>query len=173
MKITLDEAVALRGIISKRIQELIKERNSVSVVETTPGEEYEKPSRTVEEVTAELNASRQDFRKLDVLMAKTNLENFLTWDGEEISITEAIELAKQIRGEVNALKNFAIRKKQERKTNWQNVVEFVVHTLYDPEDYRKQYLKLERQVNKLSANIAHKNHLVEIDFLPASKYLEV
>lgn len=171
MKITLDEAVALRGIISRRIQDLIKERVSVSTAEAKPGEDYEKPTRTVEEVTSELNEARKDFRKLDVLMAKTNIENTINWDGNEITITEAIELAKQLRGEVHSLKNFSSKKKQERRTNWQNVVESVIFALFDPEAYRKEALKMERQVNKLSSNIAHKNHLVEVDFEPASKYL--
>lgn len=172
MKITLAQAVPLRGIISRHIQELLQERNNVATVETKQSETYEKPSRSIDEVADELNVARKDFRQLDVSMAKANLEGELEWDGSVLSITEAIELAKQLRGEVAQLKNFGRRKKQERSTNWRTEEVTIVHALYDPEEYRKKALKMERQVNRLSQEIEAKNHKVEFDFEAATRYLE-
>lgn len=172
MKITLAQAVPLRTIISRRIQELLQERVNVSSVEVEQGEKYEKPARSMEEITAELEVARNDFRALDVAMAKANLENTIEWDGKEISIMEAIELAKQLRGEVDQLKKFGKRKKQERHTSWRNETVTIAYAMYDPEEYRKRALKLERQVNRLSQEIEAKNHRVEFEFEPAIRYLE-
>lgn len=172
MRITLAQAVPLRGIISRRIQELLTERNNVSVAEAKQGETYDTPIRNMEEVSNELEIARNDFRKLDVAMAVFNLNEKLVWDGSEVSIIEAIELAKQLRGEVSQLKNFGQRKKQERSTDWRSNETTVVHALYDPEEYRKNALKMERQVNRLSQEIEAKNHKVEFDFEAASRYLE-
>lgn len=118
MKISLLEALPLRNTISRRIQDLLTERDSVAFVQFEKGEEYEKPERTVDEVTAELNEVRRDFRKLDVLVYQANLEAKITQDDEEISIAEAIELAKQLRGEAGRLKVYAKSKKQERNHNY-------------------------------------------------------
>lgn len=78
MKISLLEALPLRNTISRRIQDLLTERDSVAFVQFEKGEEYEKPERTVDEVTAELNEVRRDFRKLDVLVYQANLEAKIT-----------------------------------------------------------------------------------------------
>lgn len=172
MKITLAEAVPLRGIIYKRIQELLTERDSVAVVEAAPGESYEKPSRSMDEVSSDLEEARKDYRMLDVEMARLNLNSYLEWDNQKYCITEAIELSKQVRGEAQKLKYFGGRKKQERETNWRNDSTVIAHAQYNPEEYRKKGLKLERQVNRLSTKIEAANHTVEFEFEPASRYLE-
>ncbi|MDF2534087.1 MAG: hypothetical protein K0R18_244 [Bacillales bacterium] len=174
MKITLAQAVPLRGIISRRIQELLHERNSVSVVTIEKGDTYEKPVRSMELVTEELTQAREDLRKLDIVMTTANLSAFVKWDGEDICITEAIELSKQIRGEVTQVKAFGNRKKQEKETNWRSPESSnIVVALYEPETYRQLALKLERQVNKLSQDIEAKNHTVEIEYAGAIRYIEV
>lgn len=43
-----------------------------------------------------LYKGRYDNKQLDILVYQTNLEAKITWDDEEISIAEAIELAKQL-----------------------------------------------------------------------------
>lgn len=171
MNITLAQALPLRNSINRRIHELISERNQVAFVEVEKGGQYEKPTRTVEQVTEELNVTRSDFRALDVAMAAENLKAKVEWDGREVSLTEAIELSKQIRGEVNELKRFGQRKKQERQASWRTEEVTYVHAQFEPEEYRKSALKLERQVNKLSSEIERKNHFVEFDFVAAERYL--
>ncbi|MNJ90091.1 hypothetical protein D3C87_76840 [compost metagenome] len=175
MNITLAQAVPLKGIIARRIQELIQERNNVSTVTVENGVHAELPARSMEEVTKELEQTREDFRKLDVIMTHANLSNFIKWDNNNITITESIELAKQIRGEVNSLKSFGNRKKQEKENNWRNPLDkpSTTHTTYEPEEYRQKALKLERQVNKLSQDIEAKNHSVEITFVAADRYIEI
>lgn len=43
-----------------------------------------------------LYKGRYDNKQLDILVYQANLEAKITWDDEEISIAEAIELAKQL-----------------------------------------------------------------------------
>jgi hypothetical protein len=175
MNITLAQALPVRNSISRRIQELLRERSRVAFVEAEKGEQYEKPQRSIEEVTKELEETRADYRTLDVLVSQENLRATVNWDGKEISLVEAIELAKQIRGEVNVLKDFGNRQKQERKSaqGWGGNTDanVIVHALYDPEQYRKAALKLEREVNRLSLEIDKKNHGVEFTFVNADKYI--
>lgn len=172
MKITLAQAVHLRSIIGRRIQELVHERVSVSTVQASKGEKYEKPERTMEEVTLELNEARKHYRELDFAATSANLQSKISWDGEEISITEALEISKQLRGEVSELKRFGQRKKQEKEFNYRSESESFVYAMYEPEVYRQNALKLERKVNRLSQEIEATNHRTDFEFAPASIYLE-
>lgn len=171
MKISLLEALPLRNTISRRIQDLLTERDSVAFVEFEKGEEYEKPERTVEEVTTELNEVRRDFRKLDILVYKANLEATITWDDEEICIAEAIELAKQLRGEAGRIKVFARSKKQERQSSYGGEVYLFQKAMFDPAEMQKRVIKLEKLANRLSLNIEKTNHLHSIEFDAAEKYM--
>lgn len=171
MKISLLEALPLRNTISRRIQDLLSERDTVAFVQYEKGEEYEKPDRTVDEVTEELNEVRRDFRKLDVLVYQANLEAKITWDDEEISIAEAIELAKQLRGEAGRLKSYAKSKKQERNHNYGSDTIIYEKAMFDPAEMQKRVLKLEKMANRLSLNIEKANHTHSIEFAAAEKYM--
>jgi hypothetical protein len=170
MQISLLEALPLRNSISRRIHELLQERDRVAFVEFEKGDEYEKPERTVDDVTKELNVVRNDFRLLDVLVAKANLEAKVIWDNKEISIVEAIELAKQLRGEAVKLKQYGISKKQERKQSYGETKTVYRKAMFEPSALEKEGLKLERLANRLSLAIEKANHLHEIEFPYADKY---
>lgn len=172
MKITLAQAVHTLGDINKNIQELIRDRNEVAYVTATKGETYETPSQTVEEATAAIQQARADYRELQKLMRKANLENTIVWDGQEVSLDEAIEISKQQRGELNIIKGFGRAKKQQNNTNWRSDSTEVTYALFEPEVYRKAALKLEKQVRKLSQDIEAKNHAVEIEFSAGARYIE-
>ncbi|MDQ0341155.1 S-adenosylmethionine synthetase [Caldalkalibacillus uzonensis] len=115
-------------------------------------------------------AARQDFRHLDVLLAKANITETLEWEGEKYTIIEAIELAKQIRSEIAELKILAGRKKEEVDMGYGSTP-MVVRALYDPEEMRKKAIELEKKVTRLSQLIDKKNYQVEIEFPGAENYL--
>jgi hypothetical protein len=174
MRITLAQALPVRSSISRRIQELLQERNRVAFVEAEKGEKYEKPTRSIVEVTKELQEARADFRILDVLVAKENLNATIEWDGKQLTTTESIELAKQLRGEAKELKSLGARNKQEKKSSsgWgASDSNTVVYAMYEPEEYRKAALKLEREANRLSLEVERKNHFVEFEFEAAERYI--
>jgi hypothetical protein len=172
MKITLAEALPLRAAIMRRISELIAERNEVSTITYVPGEvgNIEYPARKVDEITAEIEEARADFRKLDILMAKANVTETLEWEGQSYTIVEAIEIAKQMRSEVAELKRLAGRRKEEIQRGFGGTVT-ITRTLYEPEEMRKKAIELEKRANRLSQLIDKKNYQVEIDFPEAEKYL--
>src|SRR5690606_37535078 len=165
MKITLAEALPLRAAIMRRISELIAERHEVSTVTYVPGEaeNIEYPVRKVDEITAEIEEARADFRKLDILMARANVTETLEWEGQSYTIIEAIELAKQMRSEVAELKLLAGRRKEEIQQGLGGTVT-ITRTLYEPEEMRRKAIELEKRANRLSQLIDKKNYQVEIDF---------
>ncbi|MBH8599424.1 MULTISPECIES: hypothetical protein [unclassified Thermoactinomyces] len=170
MQISLAQAVALRNILARKIQELINERSQVAIISVPKGEQFERPNKTIESLTEEINEVRSHFRQLDVAMATANLNHTIHWDDQDITIMEAIELAKQMRGELQELKRFGSRKKQEYSSHYGEVV-MVEHALYDPAEYQEKAKKLERKVNRLSYLIEAENHQVNFDFPPATIYL--
>lgn len=171
MRISLAQAVALRSVLSKQIEDLIDERRSIAVVTVPKGEKYEKPSRNIEQVTAELEEVYDAYRQLDLKMAEANLNHTIEWDNQPLTIMEAIELAKQMRNELSELKSFAARQKQEYSSSWRDHV-MVTFALYDPDQYKEKAKKLERKVNRLSYLIEAANHQVFFEFPPAKEYLD-
>ncbi len=156
----------------RRISELIAERNEVSTITYVPGEvgNIEYPARKVDEITAEIEEARADFRKLDILMARANVTETLEWEEDIYTIIEAIELAKQMRSEVAELKRLAGRKKEEIQRGFGGATT-ITRTLYEPEEMRRKAIELEKRANRLSQLIDKKNYQVEIDFPEAEKYL--
>lgn len=173
MNISLAEAIPLKSSLSRRIQELVRERQQVSTVTIQPDGTKEEHKRTIEEVAAELETTRSHYRELDIAIAKANVTSTFKWQEKDITILEAIELAKQIRGEVNELKRFGSQKKKETQRSWGTEQPTVVETTYDPDEYRKEALVLEKRVQKLSALIDKTNHVTEIPFSAADSYIEL
>lgn len=172
MIITLAQAVHTLGDIGKTIQELIRERNDVAYVTAPKGEKYEPHVRTVSQVTEEITQAREDYRNLQSLMRTANQNATIVWDKKDVTLDEAIEIAKQQRGELDVLKGYGRAKKQETSENWRTNSAEVRYAQFDPEAYRKEALKLEKQVRKLSQDIEAKNHAVEFEFEAGSRYIE-
>lgn len=176
MTITLAEAIPLRKVIERRIYELQNERSQVSTLSIEKGEQYEIPTRNVDVITNEIHEAQKEYRTLQTLITRANLDNSVEWDGGELSLTEAIELAKQMRIEIEHFKRLGSRKKSERESGRRGLLSdgnshLLSVALYEPEHYRTKALKFERQSNKLSSLIERKNHFVELTF-DASRYID-
>lgn len=175
--ITLAEAIPLRKMLERRINELYSERWDKSHVIIEKGESYEPYPRTMDKISEEMEEVQRDYRVLGRLVTEANLAHKITWNGKVLSVMEAIELSKQLRMDLNQLKSFASRKKMERvmergrRGPGSEAPSLLTVALFDPEQMREKALKLERQVNRLSALIEHQNHLVSIPF-DASKYID-
>ena len=165
--ITMAEALTVRAAISRKLSQLESERmhNATTVIEK--GETAEYPVRSVDVITAEIRQAMQDYRKLDTLIAISNTTNTIPWDGTDICILEAIELAKQMRTEIHHFSILGRQKKLERHLNRSNIdggKPIYTVALYDPDAYTVEAQKKEREVTKLSALIERSNHLTEIPF---------
>lgn len=173
MKITLSQAVVTSASIVKRIQELLRERQEISIVKAPKGETYTKPVRSFQVVTTEIAEAREDLGKLDYLKHVANVQNTIEWNGKNIAIIQAIELAKQLRLEANEFKGFGARKQQDLENGgWgANTTQTIVYAQYDTEKARLRGIKLNSIAERLSTEIDKANDKVEIWFAEASKYI--
>jgi hypothetical protein len=172
MKVTLAQAINLLSSLHKKINEFHGEFFTIHVIEVPKGETFTPFERTVETVFQELTEVQQDVLELKEIIQHANLGNLIEWDGESISVTRAIETAKQLRERLNLIKTLATTKKREFNVHHRSGAIMEQIALFDPSEYKKQADKLSRQVELLSSRIDKVNYTVEIEIPLASKYLE-
>ena len=163
MSINLAEAVKLKSVITKKIQERTFAVNQLTHVIIEKGEQPKRPDYTLEMLEAELKQLRYDSRKLDSLIYRANIENVIVFKDEEMPIVEAIELASQLRAEAALCKSLG---SEEKEAFYHNSGEAILYrvALYDPMTYRNRANELEKEAHRLSNLINAKNYQVEIEF---------
>ncbi|WP_042350533.1 hypothetical protein [Bacillus massiliigorillae] len=164
IKLSLAEAVKLKSVLNKRIHELEFEMNRVGFVEVEKGKKLPKQARTLIQVETELEEIRYDFRLLDKLMYKANIENEIQYNNESLAIVEAIELAAQLRAKARKYKELGEATKEEYPYSYDDNFTIIKMATFEPEEYRIKALEIERQANRLSNLINSKNYSVELDF---------
>lgn len=162
--LSLAEAVKLKSVLAKRIHELEEEMYRVSFVEIEKGGKVPKQPRTLGMVEKDIDEVRLDFRILDKLMYQANIENTVDFNGEELTIVEAIELATQLRAKARKFKEFGAASKEEYPYSYGEGIPLIKLAMFDPEEYRLKAIEMERQANRLSNAINTKNYTVELDF---------
>ncbi|MBK3496970.1 hypothetical protein JFL43_19325 [Viridibacillus sp. YIM B01967] len=167
--ITLAEAVKLKSILTKKVQELLPELQRVAFVQVEKGEEPKPSKRLLTEVEADLEDIRKDIRLLDKLVYRANIDHTLPFKDEEYAIVEAIEYATQLRARAATCKEFAQAEQEEIQYGYSDGTTVYRVALFDPEEYRLKATELEKDAHKLSNLINAKNHTIEIDF-DDSKY---
>lgn len=172
MKITLAQAINLLSILRKRVGDLHVELINIHVIEVPKGETYTPFERTVEGVLQEYSEVQQDLLELKEIIQQANLLNLVEWDGGSISMTCAIETAKQLRERLELLKMMATTQKREYNVHHRSGAIMERIALFDPVAYKKQAEKLSRQVELLSSRIDKVNYTVEIEVPLAAKYIE-
>ncbi len=161
--IPLAEGVKLKSILTRKIQELIGEIHQVSHAIVEKGQQPKSSGRTISEVEAELAQVRKDSRLLDKLIYRANIDNTVSFKGEEMPIVEAIELASQLRAEAALIKQLGQSEKETLYTASESVIFYNVAT-YEPSEYRKRAIEIEKEAHRLSNLINAKNYQVEIEF---------
>ena len=169
MSINLAEAVKLKSIITKKIQELNTSVHQVTHVVIEKGQEPKQPALTLEKLETDLKQLRYDSRKLDALIYRANINNTITFNDEEMPIVEAIELATQLRAEAAFCKRLGM---EDKESYFHSVGDTMLYrvALYEPLDYLNRANELEKQAHRLSNAINAKNYQVEIDFDDANYY---
>nr|WP_106781023.1 hypothetical protein [Lysinibacillus timonensis] len=163
-KIPLSEAVKLKSILSKKIQELTNEIKMVSKAVVEKGKTAKPSGRLLSEVEAELSKVRRDSRTLDRLIYRANIDNTVIFKDEELPIVEAIELASQLRAEAQLCKELGMAEKERLYHSTGDNVIFYQVTLYEPAHYREKANELEKEAHRLSNLINAKNYQVEVEF---------
>lgn len=163
-KIPLAEGVKLKSILTKKIQELISEIHHVSHAVVEKGQEPKTSGRSISEVETELAQVRKDSRLLDKLIYRANIDNTVSFKGGELPIVEAIELASQLRAEASLYKHLGHSEKEALYHSASESVIFYNVAMYDPAEYRKRAIEIEKEAHRLSNLINAKNYQVEIEF---------
>lgn len=163
-KITLAEAVKLKSIITKRIQELEEEIRRVAFTTVEKGETPEPGPRPLSIVEAELDTVRFDARTLDRLMYRANIDHTIEFKDEKLTIVEAIEFATQLRAKARLYKELSTSPKEEIQFGYAETTTVYRVALFDPEAYRIKSLQAEKEAHKLSNLINAKNYSIHVDF---------
>lgn len=167
--ISLAEAVKLKSILNVKYKELFQERRRVAFVTIEKGETAVVKGRSIAQVEAELDTVRKDIRTLDRLVYEANFNNTINFLGEQLTLVEAIEYAKQIRYETEEIKDLSYSEKEELQMGYGDLA-IVRVAMFDPESYRLKADEYERLAHKLSNLINAKNYQVQINF-DDSKYI--
>lgn len=162
--ITLAEAVKLKSVLTKRIQELEQEIRRVAFTTIEKGATPELGPRTLAIVETELETVRFDTRTLDRLMYRANIDHTIEFKNEEITIVEAIELATQLRAKARLYKELSTSPKEEIQFGYAETTPIYQVALFDPEEYRLKALLAEKDAHKLSNLINAKNYTIQLNF---------
>ena len=163
LAISLAEAVKLKSILTKKIQELLNEMNTVSHVIVEKGEEPKQPEHSLQKIETELADIRKDSRTLDALIYRANIDNSVTFKGETLAIVEAIELATQLRAEAAHCKQLG---QSEKESFFHSSGETILYrvAMFEPSEYRKRANELEKEAHRLSNAINAVNYQIQLDF---------
>lgn len=172
LRITLSQAINLLSSLNKKVSELQNQFYGIQFIEVPKGESYTPYEQTVESVLAELTEVQRDILELKEIIHYANFNHKVEWDGNSISMTRAIETAKQLRERLSLLKSLANSKKRDYQVHHRSGAILEQIALFEPAEYKKLAEKLGRQVELLSSRIDKVNYTVEIDVLLANKYLE-
>lgn len=173
MKITLAQAINLLSSLRKKSSDLHVEFISIFVIEVPKGETYAPYERKVENVLQDLTEVQEDILELKEIIQHANISSQVEWDGRSVSISRAIDTAKQLREQLDLLKTLANTKKREYNVHHRSGAIMEQIALFDPTVYKKLADKLSRQVELLSSRIDKVNYTVEIEVPLAEKYIEV
>ncbi|MFB7159405.1 hypothetical protein [Lysinibacillus sp. NPDC056232] len=162
--INLAEAVKLKSILGKKVQELIDELERSAFVTVEKGQAPKTSNRAMTVIEAELAQVRLDARTLDRLVYEANIKNLVDFKGEKLALVEAIELATQLRADVELCKEFSTHEKESVRMGYGETTMLYEIAMYEPDEYRERAITLEKDAHKLSNLINAKNYSVEINF---------
>ncbi|KMY28137.1 hypothetical protein ACZ11_23115 [Lysinibacillus xylanilyticus] len=162
--INLAEAVKLKSILAKKVQELVSELHRSAFVTVEKGQAPKTSNRAMKVIEAELAQVRLDVRTLDRLVYEANIINTVDFKSEKLALVEAIELATQLRADVELCKQFSMHEKESVRVGYGETTMLYEIAMYEPDEYRERAIKLEKDAHKLSNLINAKNYSVEINF---------
>ncbi|MEY9973412.1 hypothetical protein ABH966_003812 [Lysinibacillus sp. RC46] len=162
--INLAEAVKLKSILAKKVQELVDELHRSAFVTVEKGQAPKTSNRAMKVIEAELAQVRLDVRTLDRLVYEANIKSSVDFKGEKLALVEAIELATQLRADAELCKQFSMHEKESVRMGYGENTMLYEIAMYEPDEYRERAIKLEKDAHKLSNLINAKNYRVEINF---------
>jgi hypothetical protein len=160
-------------VIQKHIAELNQERNQVASQQVIKGEKAEyKAERNFDVISKEIDIAEKDLRELGTVILTGNLNAYVMWDGDSIPVSEAIELAKNLRSKAALYANFGRAKDNEIDKYASTPQSTVIKVLnYNPQTYADLAKKLLRQAQNLSTLIDDADDLM-VDYPNYNVYMD-
>lgn len=178
-QISLREALPLVAQIERMIREKQAERSEKSVVRIDKGEQHEKTA-DVDNLTEEIRRLQRDLRTLQVEIQKANLTTHVEFqdeNGEKLLLADAILLVKQMREELEHLRQLAAKPEKPVAVRGVGIGRVYAEgpayevATFDVDKYKNAYKSLQRKANALSNAIERANFDAMINF-DASEYIE-
>lgn len=160
----LADAVKLKSILRKQLEQLVEEVDRIAFVDLEKGEAIPTgQDRTLLDVESAMDEVRRDMRTLDRLVYAANLSTMIETTEGEMPLVEAIEWATQLRAKATQFQELAARSKREFQYGFEGTT-VIRHALYDPDAYRIKAQEIERSAHRISNAINAANYRTEIDF---------
>lgn len=170
--VTLAEAIPLMAQMEKTISDLRIQINKSATVHIEKGETPE-PEQDVHELIDELHRVQNDLLNLRLLCAQVNQNTLIDYydeSGNQLTLAEALLLAKQMRETLSLYKSLASKPAKPVRLRLSSDL-FEVAT-FDPSVFKKKARSLERKLNRLSAEIDRANFNTTIEY-DVSYYMDL
>lgn len=171
MQVTLAQAIAAVSVISKQVSRFNDELSKVAYETVTKGEIAEEPQRPFIDVFTDLLDAQAELTDLKVIIRTVNINETIDWDGQDISIAKAIEVAKNLRDQSRTLFPFGRAKKKEATRSYGSTETSYRIANFDPAFVAETSAQYERKANRLSSMIEARNHGITLDIPFLEKYL--
>ena len=159
----LAEAVKLKSILKSKFSEYTSELHRSAFITIEKDQAPVTSNRSMEAIHADLECVRKDIRTLDRLVYEANIANTVTFESEELTLVEAIELASQLRESASTYRMFGENEKEEAQHGYGDTVLYRI-AQFDPATYREKAEVLEKKAHRLSNAINAKNYSIQLDF---------
>lgn len=171
MQVTLAQAIAAVNMIAKQVSRYNEELSRVAYETVGKGEIAEAPERSFEEVFSDLFVAQSDLVDLKVIIRQINVAETVDWEGTDLSLAKAIEVAKLIRDQSRTLLPLGRSKKKEvARTYGSNETSYRIAN-FNPTAVAAMSTQYEKDANRLSSLIEARNHTITLDIPFLDKYL--
>ena len=166
MKMNLNDLRLLKVRLEKEVMQLIKQRDEVSIVLISPGENCEDYiDKTVDQLTEEIAKYNLALVMINDVLTKANVDASIEFNGTKYTLANALYKVKQCRQEAAKLENFGKKLPRRRENSYgnnANVVYVATYNIGAYEEYAKELKNDNDEMSKLIDEINQK-YIVEID----------
>jgi hypothetical protein len=171
MQVTLAQAISAINAVKKQVYRYNEELQKVAYETVGKGEEAPAPERPFVDVFVDLQHSQNDLVDLKTIIRTVNINETIAWDGVDLPIAKAIELAKILRDQAQTLAGYGKAKKKESVRSYVSTEASFRIALFDPKFVAETAEQYERKANRLSSLIEARNHSINLDIPFLDKYL--
>ena len=166
MKMNLNDLRILKARLEKEVFQLIKQRDEVSVVLISPGENCEDYiDKTVDELTDEIAKYNLALVMINDVLTKANVDAIVVFNNIKYTLANALYKVKQCRQEATKLENFGKKLPRRRDSSYGNNANVVYVATYNIKAYEEYAKKLKNENDEISRLIDEVNqkYIVELD----------